>query len=232
MNASTLTADPMRITGSWRRPKHLVFAFLGLLLAYVLQHNERFVVDPADPVWQRYQPFKWWLFAHGLGGAAAMLLAPMQLSGRLRRRFAKLHRMAGRIYVAGAVVAGSTGIYIQYFQEQAGLPRSFTMAATTHGTLWMLTTIIALAMILNGKTQQHRQWMTRSFVLGPVVFLSVRVILGVTGWDSLQPSVSGQIAETVVWICVAAAVPLADMALQVEELMRTSKQPAGNARRG
>lgn len=223
MNAPAVSADSMMLAGSWRRPKFLVFAFLGLLLAYVLQHNERFVVDSADPVWQRYQPFKWWLLAHGLGGAAAMLLAPMQLSDRLRRRFAKLHRVAGRIYVAGAVIAGLTGIYIQYVQEQAGLPRSFTLAATTHGTLWMLTTIIALAMILRGKTQQHRQWMTRSFVLGPVVFLSVRVILGVTGWDALEPSVAGAIGETVVWICVAAAVPLADMLLQFEELMRSRK---------
>ncbi len=219
----TLTGHPGNDSGAWLRPKYIVFAVLGMMLAYVLQHNERFLVDANDPVWERYQPFRWWLLAHGLGGAAAMLLAPMQLSDRLRRRYARVHRIAGRIYVAGAVAAGATGIYIQYVQEQAGLPRSFTMAATTHGTLWMLTTVIALTLILNGKTQQHRQWMIRSFVVGPVVFLAVRVILGVTGWDTLEPSIAGTITQTVVWICVACSVPVADMALQFEELMRSRK---------
>ena len=152
-----------------------------------------------------------------------MVLAPMQFSERLRRRYLTVHRIAGRIYVAGAVLAGSTGIYIQYVQESAGLPRSFTLAATTHGTLWMLATIIAFALILNRKTQQHRQWMTRSFLVGPVVFLAVRVTLGVTGWDRLEPSIAETISETVVWICVACSVPLADMALQCEELMRSRK---------
>ena len=223
MSSLTLTANSIVNSGSWRRPKYLVFTLLGLMLAYVLQHNERFVVDPKDPSWERYEPFKWWLLAHGLGGAAAMLLAPMQLSDRLRRRYAQAHRVAGRIYVAGAVVAGLTGIYIQYVQEQSGLPRSFTMAATAHGTLWMLTTTIALALILNGKAQHHRQWMIRSFMVGPVVFLAVRVITGVTGWDRLEPSIAEAISETVVWMCVACSIPLADLVLQCEELMRSRK---------
>lgn len=226
MSSVTIPGHSMANSGSWLRPKTLIFGILGLMLVYVLQHNERFVVNSADPVWLRYEPFKWWLLAHGLGGAAALILAPMQLSDRLRKRYLGLHRIAGRVYVAGAVIAGASGIYIQYVQEQAGLPRSFTMAATTHGTLWMLSSLIALAMILTGKTLLHRQWMTRSFVLGPVVFLSVRVILGVTGWDTLEPAIAGAISETVVWMCVAAAVPLADIAIHYEEMMRPRRAPA------
>jgi hypothetical protein len=41
----------------------------------------------------------------------------------------------------------------------------------------VLTTAIALAFILNGKVQQHRAWMTRSFGTGPMIFLEVRVIM-------------------------------------------------------
>jgi hypothetical protein len=41
----------------------------------------------------------------------------------------------------------------------------------------MLTTGIALAFILNGKVQQHRQWMTRSFAVA-IVFLEVRICTG------------------------------------------------------
>ena len=56
---STITAQLQR--SSVLRPKYLLFAFVGLMLAYVLRHNESFLIHPADPVWQHYQPFKWWL---------------------------------------------------------------------------------------------------------------------------------------------------------------------------
>ncbi len=215
--ATTSTTPAKLKPVSWLRPKYLLFAVMGLMLAYVLQHNERFVVDPKDPAWEHYQPFKWWLLAHGLGGGCALLLAPMQFSDRLRRRYAILHRVAGRIYVAGATIAGLTGIYIQFSQEQTGGARSFTMAATTHGTLWMLTTCIAFALVLKGRIQQHRQWMTRSLFVGPGVFLTVRVILGLTGLEKLGPAT----IETVVWICIACSVPLADVVLQWEESQRS-----------
>jgi uncharacterized membrane protein len=141
----------------------------------------------------------------------------MQFSDRLRQRYTKLHRVVGRIYVAGAFIAAPLGIYIQFSQERMGAPRSFSMAAVSHGTLWAVTTAIAFALILKGKTQQHRQWMTRSFVVGPMVFLGVRVILGVTGLERLGPAA----IETVVWVCLAASVLLADIVLQWQELSRS-----------
>jgi Predicted membrane protein (DUF2306) len=97
--------------------KYLLFALIGLMILYVLRHNERFLVDATDPVWQHYQPFKWWLLPHGLAGACALLLGPMQFSDRLRLRFAKLHRVVGRFYIAGVFIAAPLGFYMQYFQE-------------------------------------------------------------------------------------------------------------------
>jgi uncharacterized membrane protein len=198
------------------RPKYLLFAFIGLMVAYVLHHNERFLIDARDPAWQHYQPFKWWLLPHGLAGACALLLGPMQFSDRLRQRFAKLHRMTGRFYVAGVLLAAPLGFYIQYFNERIGTPRSFSAAAAVQAALWMLTTGIALAFILKGKVQQHRQWMTRSFAVA-LVFLEVRVILGVTGWEKLGIAAT----ETVVWVCVGFSILLADAVLQLQELLRT-----------
>lgn len=215
---TSLSSAPVKTKpSSWLGPKYLLFSMMGLMLVYVLQHNERFVVDPKASVWNHYQPFKWWLLAHGLGGACALLLAPMQFSERLRRRYTGLHRIAGKIYMAGATLAGLTGIYIQFFQEQSGGTRSFTLAATVQGTLWMLTTLIAFVLILKGKVQQHRQWMTRSLFVGPLVFLTVRVTLGLTGLEKLGPGM----IETVVWICVACSFPLADLVLQWEESVRS-----------
>ncbi len=212
---STATISVQR--AFWARPKYLLFALLGAVILYVLRHNESFVVDHSAPVWQHYQPFQWWLLPHGLAGACALFLGPLQFSDRLRRRYAKFHRVAGRFYVAGALIAAPLGFYIQFFQERLGSSRSFSMAALTHGSLWSLTTLIAFALILKGKVQQHRQWMTRSFLVGPGVFLGVRVILGVTGLEAKGPAV----IETVVWMCLACAIFSADMVLQAQESLRS-----------
>ena len=203
------------------RSKYLLFAFIGLMIAYVLRHNEHFLIDATDPVWQHYQPFKWKLLPHGLAGACALLLGPMQFSDRLRQRYAKLHRVLGRFYVGGVFVAAPFGAYIQYYQERMGAPRSFSIAGVVDASLWMVTTAIALAFILAGKVQQHRQWMTRSFAVA-IVFLEVRVIGGVTGWDSLGVAVT----ETIVWSCLAFAILFADLVLQWQDLQRARRVPA------
>jgi uncharacterized membrane protein YozB (DUF420 family) len=206
---------------AWPRAKYFLFAFIGLMVAYVLRHNEHFLIDAKDPAWQHYQPFRWWLLPHGMAGACALLLGPMQFSDRLRQRFTKFHRVVGRFYIAGVFVAAPLGFYIQHFEERMGGARSFSVAAAVDAALWWLTTGIALAFILKGKVQQHRQWMTRSFAVA-LVFLEVRVILSVTGLEKLN----GAFDETVVWICLAFSILLADAALQWQELRRTRPVPA------
>lgn len=209
---STLPA--MQPRAQWLRPKHLVFAFIFSMMAYVVVHNESFLIHRSDPVWQHYQPFKWWLLPHGLAGACAILLGPLQFSDKLRQRYTKLHRVIGRIYVFGALVAAPLGAYIQFFNERIGAPRSFSIAATVDAFLLMFTTAVAFGFILKGKVQQHRAWMTRSFAVA-LVFLEVRVIGGLTGWDN---TVKG--TETIVWSCLAFAVLAADVVLQWQELRR------------
>jgi uncharacterized membrane protein len=217
---STTPLVPQRL--AWLRPKYILFAVIGVMAAYVLRHNEHFLVDAKDPEWPHIQHFKWWLLPHGLMGACALLLGPMQFSDRLRQRFAKFHRVVGRFYVAGVFVAAPLGFYIQYFEERLGGARSFSAAAATDAILWMLTTAIAFAFILNGKVQQHRQWMTRSFAVA-IVFLEVRVVLGVTG---LEKVAGGAFDETVVWACVAFSLLFADVVLQWQELRRPRPAPA------
>jgi uncharacterized membrane protein len=212
MSTASVSVQPV----SWFKPKYLLIGLFGLMVAYVPGHNESFLVNANAPVWKHYEPFKWWLLPHGLAGACAFVLAPMQFSDRLRQRFTKLHRVSGRVYVAAVFIAGPMGIYIGALQERLGAPRFFSMIAVAHGTLWMLTTGIAFGFILKRKIQQHRQWMTRSFAVGPGVFVGARVVLGVTGLEKMGPAA----VETVVYICIAFSIVLADIVLQVQELQR------------
>jgi uncharacterized membrane protein len=147
----------------------------------------------------------------------------MQFSDRLRQRYAKLHRVVGRIYVFGALVAAPLGAYIQYFNERLGESRSFSIAAVVDAILLMTTTAIAFYFIRQRKIQQHRAWMTRSFACA-LIFLEVRVTCGLLGLDGNMPA-----TEIVVWTYVGLALLFADIALQIQESVR-AKPVAVNAR--
>jgi len=198
--------------------KCLLFGFLGLMFAYVLAHNESFLIHPDDPEWQHIATFKWWLLPHGIAGACALLIGPMQFSDRLRRRYLQLHRILGRIYIAGAFVAAPLGVYIQHRDEFLGIgcSRSFTIETMVQAGIWIFTTAMALFCVRKGKIQQHRLWMARSFAAGPFVFMEGRVIDGLFGLGG-----SCATDEIVVWCCTATAVFLADFVIQLGEILHT-----------
>ena len=206
------------------RPKYALFACVALMLGFVLYHNEHFLIDASDPSWPHYRVIGRWLLPHGLIGAVALLLGATQFSTRLRRQYTQLHRIVGRTYVTAVCIVAPLGAYIQYLDERSGAARSFTIAAIADAALWLLATLMAFWCIRTRRIEQHRQWMTRSYAMA-LVFLEVRVVAGVTGWENLVPDVS----ETIVWVCVALAYPLADCVLLIEDNLRSRNKPGRTA---
>jgi hypothetical protein len=206
-------AMPMRSPGGFST-KYVIFAIIGAMMAYVFYHNERFLIEPMNPVWQHYQALGVFLLVHGVAGGSAMILAPMQFSERLRTRFTKLHRVVGRIYVFGALILAPAGVYVQYLDYSLGvLPsRSFMTEVFIQAALLMITTGIGFLFALKRMIPQHRQWMTRSYAAA-LTFFAIRVILGVMGWDK-----DPVMLEIVVWSCTASAILVGDLANQVYEL--------------
>jgi len=110
----------------------------------------------------------------------------------------------------GCFIGAPLGIYTQWVEERLGVARSFTVAAAADATVWIFATAMALWFIGAGRMQQHRQWMFRSLCCA-LIFLKVRAI-------SVLIHIPEARSETVVWCCVAAALPLADLVVQVDEL--------------
>jgi len=202
------------------RPKTIVFAVIIAMMAYVLYHNERFLIDSSHPAWQHYEPFKWSLLVHGVAGACALFLAPMQFFERLRRRYTTVHRVIGGIYVAGVFILGPLGVYIQYLDEDQGASRSFTIETVMQSGILMVTTAIGLYFALKRKFTPHRQWMIRSYAVA-LTFLEIRVIFSLTGLD--QPF-NWATLETLVWLCVGSSLLIADIVNQIYDL-NTARAP-------
>jgi uncharacterized membrane protein len=201
------------------RPKTLLFALIGAMYVYVLATNETFLFNKADPEWTHIAPFQWWLLPHGMAAAFALFLGPFQFSERLRRKYMMVHKTFGYLYIAGCYVGAPLGLYIQWVEEKLGTySHGFTIGTMLDAGFWIFATTMALVMIRSGRMQQHRQWMIRSFACA-LIFLEVRAIMV---FFQLPESA----VEYVVWGCVAAAFPIADLVLQMDELLRQKSRPA------
>ena len=176
--------------------KHVFFVIYGLMTLFVLYRYEMPFLDSQSPVWLHFAKVKWWLLPHGLLGAIALFIAPLQFSNRLRQRHLRLHRILGRIYVAGVAVSAPVAIHVAIVQG----PPILVMAAITQSTGWILTTAIALYCIRTGNVQQHRQWMIRSYPFA-MVFIFTRSLFAIPAIQRL-----GEVGiVSVVWSCIAAA---------------------------
>src|SRR5678809_1796812 len=195
------------------KAKYVVFFIIAVATVYVMQHNERFLVDSEHPAWKHYESFKWWLLPHGVFGAIVLLFAPFQFSDRLRQRFTKAHRVMGRLYVVGAFVLAPLGAYIQYYQERMGAPRSFTVLGCVDAVMLMTATGLAFLFAVRRKIALHRQWATRSYALA-LVFIAGRFVMGVTGWETLGV----EIVQAIIWSCLALALVFADISIHWREI--------------
>src|SRR5829696_2227643 len=204
--------------------KYVVFTIIAIMSTYVLYHNERFLIDSSHPVWQHYEPFKWWLRAHAVFGAIVLLFAPLQFSDRLRQRFTKTHRVMGRLYVLGAFVLAPLGAYIQYYQERTGAPRSFTVLALVDAAMLIVTTALAFLFAFKRKIALHRQWATRSYAVA-LVFIMGRFVMGATGWETLGV----EIVQAIIWSCLALSVVFADIAIHWKEIRYALTVPVKSA---
>lgn len=199
------------------KSKHVFFAVFGLMTLLVFYLYETPFLDSSSPVWQHVEPVKWLLLIHGVAGAVALLLAPFQFSARLRRRGVRLHRVLGRLYVAGAFISAPLAIPVAL---RLG-PPSLVLAATIQSLGWMLTTAIALYAVRRGDIRQHQEWMTRSYPFA-MVFVVARALLAVPAIRELgEPGF-----VSVVWGCIALACFAPSLVLNWRALFGRRAAPA------
>jgi uncharacterized membrane protein len=195
--------------------KYVLFAVLGLMALFVLWNNERFFLNPQAPEWEHYNPIRWHLIPHGLGGTIALLLGAIQFSTRLRHRYIHLHRRIGKVYIGGTFVAAPVAIWMAFINSPWFLVPFTVVQATT----WMLFTFFAYVCIRRGAVKAHREWMTRSYAI-VLVFLEGRVLMAI-------PAVARHGMDAVVlvnWGCFAVTLVAVESFLRWREVF-PARQP-------
>jgi hypothetical protein len=169
-------------------------------------------IQPENPIWRHYAQIAFWLIPHAVAGTCALLLAPLQFFERLRKRYTRAHHIVGRIYVIGALVLAPLGAYGQYYAEEDGGPREFTVLAIVDAAMLMSTTLVAYLFAIRRRITLHRQWMTRSYAVA-LVFFEGRLLGGLLGIDD---NVNATMAA--IWACLAMSMVFAELANNYAEI--------------
>lgn len=135
------------------------------------------------------------IYAHIFASAIALALGPFQFLGGLRRRFVRLHRWMGRVYLGiGVLVGGLAGLYMALFAFGGIISKlGFGLLAV----LWLYTGLRAFLAIRRGETREHRRWMVRNFSL-TLAAVTLRILLPVSGIAGIPFELA---YPAIAWLC-------------------------------
>ena len=190
--------------------KYLFFAAFGVMGLFVLWNNERFFLNQQAPEWAHYNPIRWHLIPHGLGGATALVFGAVQFSSRVRRRYLRIHRVSGKLYLTGTLVAAPVAIWMAFINS----PWFLTAFTIVQSVTWVLFTAVAYRAIRRGAVSTHREWMMRSYAV-VLIFIEGRVLMAV-------PSLAERGLDAVVlvnWACFAVTLVVVECLLRWREIV-------------
>ena len=157
----------LAIYGAW--------ALVILFGALFLKRDALKYLEYTPEVYERFWAVRWSLLAHVVPASVALVLAPLQFVDGVRRRWPRVHRATGWIYVACATVS-VPAIYRLILVPTCGTCVPPFMVWTT---LFLIVTALAVVMAVKGRYDLHRQFMIRSYVLlNGFMFLRLDTHLG------------------------------------------------------
>ena len=102
-------------------------------------------------------------FTHVYTSIFLMIFGAFQFSNYILRKYIKLHRISGRIYVGILLLlSGPSGLVMSYYANGGLLAQvSFLLLST----FWMLFTFLSLYFILKKQVIKHQKFAIRGFAL-------------------------------------------------------------------
>lgn len=119
-----------------------------------------------------------WYFAHVIVALPVLFGAPLQFNAALRTQRPRLHRVMGRLYVAGATIAALTAIYLGgIVGEYEGSKLPIVLLAS----LWLFFTLSAWRCAVKRQLAAHRLFMIRSYAMA-LVLIWLRLMYDLQDW--------------------------------------------------
>ena len=152
---------------SWTQVRNIViWTVLISLSAYYLYRGLLYRFITPDQLGPTLFHKQLWYFSHVLFALPVLVGGPLQFSKKLRATRPEIHRLLGKIYVFGAVVAALTAIYLGgYVGEYEGSKLPIVLLAL----LWLFFTLGAWRSAVHRQFDVHRVFMIRSYGLALVL---------------------------------------------------------------
>jgi predicted membrane protein DUF2306 len=171
---------------------------------------------PEEAYDRRFVEHAWPAYLHLAPGIVYLLVAPFQLSYRIRSRHYTAHRRTGRVLVSLALLSGVFAMIFGVRHAFGG--RGEALASLVFGTWFLACLVLAFRAVRRGDIVHHRRWMIRAFATAVGVG-TIRIWIGVfqaTGLYSFQESFAPAF-----WIALTLH------ALAAEWWLRTTPHPDG-----
>ncbi|WP_188768676.1 DUF2306 domain-containing protein [Emticicia aquatilis] len=104
----------------------------------------------------------WWffLYMHIISGGIAILIGWLQFSSILLKKYSRLHRIIGKIYLASALACSLSGFYIGFYATGGLIP---AVGFITVSCIYFYTTLMGFLLIRRKQIIQHQNFMTYSY---------------------------------------------------------------------
>jgi hypothetical protein len=169
---------PQNIWIRRKRPwlAQLAWALLIILaLRFIARDALRYFGMDAE-TFGRFWPHRVWLLGHISGGLLALGCGPFQFWSSLRRDWRRAHRLTGRLYLLGVLLAGSTALWLAFFIPESDGGWAAGVALSSLAIVWLCTAALALLTIRRRQFRGHTEWVIRSYVL-TFAFVNLRLWL-------------------------------------------------------
>lgn len=148
-----------------------------------------------------------WLVLHAGGAATALLVGAFQFLPRVRAARPWLHRGLGRIYAAGCLVGGVSGLAL------AAGTSAGPVAGWGFGLLaaaWIVSTVQAWRLARARRFEAHREWMVRSFAL-TFAAVTLRIYVPLSPLAGVRPE---EAYVAIAWLCWVPNLLVAELCLR------------------
>lgn len=115
------------------------------------------------------------VYLHAVGGTIMLTLGAMNLFVGATRRYFRFHKFFGYTYVAAGTLASILAIVLALSNVHGSAPSTVTgqiiaasdtgIALAALGFAWLVCAAMGVYRARNARTDLHRQWMLRSYVL-------------------------------------------------------------------
>lgn len=198
------------------------WAVLVLFGLYFIQRDALPYRSFTPEAYKDHWDLRRWLIPHILGAGPALLVAPLQFSKFIRTTYPRLHRILGRIYVFGGLMASVAAFRLALGSQCELCVPPLSMLST----LWFTTTAIAFWLALRRAFAIHRQFMIRSYVL-----MNAFVIIRLRDFIPLpMPVTDPQAARSVFeWACWVVPLLITEAWLSWVPALRQARKLAARA---